>query len=210
MSALDELTGEPIRSQAILTIVKEALAEGDASMAAVSLKTARFGDTFGELGADELAAAVAMLKPDDVTNVKPVEPEPEVEPETEPQITRDQANAELRERHELLHMARRDRMVAETAQRLAREKLAQAISEWTAGGPTPDAIRRNELAAINRDRGNKAAPRSQPGPSYVDRFAAATAGGDGNDFVRKQHRYGGYRRGSMAASQRRPKLPSEL
>jgi hypothetical protein len=58
---LDEITGNANRSQALLVIVREALAEGDATLEKVQAKTDRFGPTFGEVQPDEYAIAVSML-----------------------------------------------------------------------------------------------------------------------------------------------------
>jgi hypothetical protein len=209
MTKLDELTGKRERSIAILTLVREAMDEGGDAMTPATLTkraAARFNPSFGEIGADEIAAAVEILRPiefdpaeQDATVVKSDNLNSEnglVEVEAEPAMTRDEGNAELRDRVEALHEARTARMRAETAQRLAREKLAQAISEWNTGGPSPDAIRRNELRAINADRaaGQSPARNSRVHRSRIDLEAAYSTGGGAAEFVRKQNQNGSFHR----------------
>jgi hypothetical protein len=182
MTKLDEVTGNPVRSEAIMTIVREATVEGDCSLETVSLKTDRFGFTFGELSQDEFDAAVATLQ------------HPSKEPDTAasvtdqdtPTMTRDEANAELARRKDALQLARRDRMVAENNQRLAREAITAAIMEWQTGAPSKDEITRREIAAINADRRNKVERGDQrrPGRSYHDRSRFNGAGGNASDYVR--------------------------
>ena len=199
-SSLDQITENPDRSQAILKIVWEARGEGDVSFEHVAARAAQVHETLADLSQEEYDVAVAM-----------VELAAEQEPEA-PTMTRDRANARKKELEENLFAARKNRMLAEAEQRKAREAMASAITEWSAGGPTADQIKRNEIAAINADRGAKVAHGSRPGPSYWDRFASATGhNGDANDFARGRHTHGGNRRGSFPSSARGRKVavPSE-
>jgi len=134
-----------------------------------------------------------------------------------PIMTRDEANVELKRRTEALMAARKSRMVAEDAQEQARKVMEQLRSVWKAGGPTSDQIRRNEIAAINRDRGNKV-ERSErrPGPSRIDHEAFYSDGHDAASYVRKQHRFGWHRATALEEGgllqrpgRRGQRLPSE-
>jgi hypothetical protein len=201
-SSLDLITGNEQRSQLILRNVWAARrAEGDVTFDAIASATSHEGgETFDPLSVEEYDAAVAM-----------VELSAAQEPKA-PAMARDAANARLKELQENLFARRKARMVAEAEQRKAREQMAQAITAWSAGGPTTDQITRNEIAAISRDRGAKAAHGSRPGPSYWDRFANATGHtGDANDFARGRHTHGGNRRGAYPSSARGRKVavPSE-
>lgn len=197
-TSLDQITQNPDRSQAILKLVWAARGETFENVAA---KARQIHESFGELSQEEYDCAVQM--------VESAAAEPEA-----PAMSRDAAQARLKELEETLFAARKSRMVAEAEQRKAREAMAAAILEWSHGGPSPDQITRNELAAINRDRGVKVAQGSRPGPSYWDRFASATGHtGDANDYARGRHMRGGNRRGSFPSSARGRKVavrvPSE-
>jgi hypothetical protein len=218
MTRLDELTQNPDRSIAILAIVNEAIGEGDCSLETVSLKTDRFGPSFGDLNQDEFDAAVAMLP----QPVEPVTAESSAAPVADqdaPIMTRDEANAELKRRTEALMAARKARMIAEDDLRRAREAMDRLRLEWRAGGPTADQIRRNELAAMNKDRASKVEPDFQrrPGPSVIDQNAFYGTHGDASSYVRKQHRFGSHHRATALTDggllqrpgQRGTRLPSE-
>jgi hypothetical protein len=206
MTKLDDVSGNPARSEAILAVVREAVTEGDTSYEAVAAKIvqrirdARLNITFDELSVEEVAVALEMLQPAEFNADEPaVEQIPEAEllagldpasvtvtESVEPAMSRDDANAELQRRRDALHTARRARMIAENDQRLARERMAQALLEWNTGAPTADQIRRREIAAINADRGAKVerSNQRQPGTSYIDRSRFYSAGGNASDFVR--------------------------
>lgn len=187
-SSLDKITENPDRSQAILKIVWEARGEGDVSYETIAAKGAQVHETLADISQLEYETAVAMVEQSAA--------EPEV-----PAMSRDAAQARLRELQEALFAARKQRMVAEAEQRKAREAMAAAITAWSVGGPTADQITRNEIAAINRDRGVKVERGSRPGPSYWDRYANATGhNGDANDFARGRHVHGGNRRGAFPSS----------
>jgi hypothetical protein len=207
-------------------MVAEAIRDGDASFENAASKTGRYNN-FGELYDDEFAVALAMLQPAEFdpadVQVEPVEgaavmvaPESAtITDQDAPIMTRDEANAELKRRQEALMAARKSRMVAEDAQEQARKVVEQLRSVWKAGGPTSDQIRRNEIAAINRDRGTKVERGDRrPGPSVIDRQAFGR--GDAGTYARRQHRYGSHHRAVFIDGEwRRPgqrgtKLPSEL
>jgi hypothetical protein len=215
MTALDEVTGNPDRSIAILALVHEAAAEGKLTLDNVGSKAHRFDNDrgpFGPIGEDEYSAAVAMARPaefsavesdsDDIAEalhapaIEPVADEVQVQPK--PTMTRDEAAAELHARQEALHLARLDHERALTAQRTARAAMAMAIAAWSSGGPSKDEIRRREIAAINGDR----AARTAQGPvhtprvlrSRIDAEAHYGSGGDAATHVRAQHRYGSFHR----------------
>ena len=199
-SSLDLITNNPDRSQAILKIIWEARGEGDVTYEAVAAKASAIHELFGDLSQEEYDCAVAMVE-------QSAAAEPAV-----PAISRDQASARLRELQEQLFAARKSRMVAEAEQRKARASMAAAILEWSHGGPSADQITRNELAAINRDRGRKLSAAHVLVRRIGIDFSAATGhNGDANDFARGRHTHGGNRRGSFPSSARGRKVavPSE-
>lgn len=208
MTRLDEVTGSPDRSTAVLAMVAEAIRDGNASFENAASKTGRYNN-FGELYDDEFQVALTMLQPAEFdpadVQVEPVQDadtsadgivhasDQDAVRETRvataidvPIMTRDEANVELKRRTEALMAARKSRMVAEDAQEQARKVMEQLRSVWKAGGPTSDQIRRNEIAAINADRGAAVAQRqSRPGPSYFDRQRFHAGRGDAADFARQ-------------------------
>lgn len=213
---LDEITGNMMRSQAILTLVNEAKADGNLTLDHVGTKTDRFGVTFGALSQDEFDAAVAMVQPAEFSAAEPVgddiaaalhtpvvDAEPvQVEVQPEPAMPQDEAMAERRTRQEALHLARLDRVKAETAQRTARDAMSKAITAWQSGGPTPDQIRRNEIAAINHDRGVRAeqghaARNPRVLRSRIDAEAYYGTGGDAATAVRSRHSFGSFHRAAI-------------
>lgn len=229
MSALTltELTGDPFRSQAILTIVREAIAEGDCSLEIVSLKADRF-PMFGDLGADEYLCAYQMLTgkmPEPITgtpqpiNGEKAEPingesQPIIPRDPQPgeggyKFTRDEAQAHLKSLQDTLHLARQDRMTADEAVRHARAAMATAIAEWngSGGGYTREMLVRDNIAASQQHKEDLAAGRVQPTQrdqralrSVVDRQAYYSQGGTGADHVRAQFRNRGYHRGALPLS----------
>jgi hypothetical protein len=217
MTALDEVTGNPDRSIAILALVHEAAAEGKLTLDNVGLKAHRFDNDwgpFGPVGEDEYGAAVAMARPVEFSAVEPVgdniaealhAPAAVAEPvaggvqaQADPIMSHDEAVAELRARQEALHLARLDHEKALTAQRTARAAMATAIAAWSSEGPSKEEIRRREIAAINADRAARAAQGPVQAPrvlrSRIDAEAHYGSGGDAATHVRAQHRYGSFHR----------------
>jgi hypothetical protein len=212
---LDEITGNAMRSQAILSIVQETIAEGSCDLAAVSLKTDRFGSSFGDIGTDEFAAAVEMLKPITGEPQPPITGEPTpvngtIAPPTkgEPQqqeprlaqpgghvaMTRDEANAHLKSLQEALHTARQERMRCADAVRAARSALWTATGLWNGagGGYSRESLMRDTIAAnqqFKQDvKDGKVPPRQsrQVANSYFDRVGSYGRG-DATSFVRRSH-----------------------
>lgn len=225
MTTLDELTGSLIRSQAILSIVQEAIDEGENTLEAVARKASRFGESFGDLASDEYAAALEMLAPSkSLENVRPPHANgtaPAAEATPQPEMTRDEAVAHLKTLNDTLHAARQERMKCEADVRAARAAMSAAIAQWhgVGGGYTRDMLVKAELRAFQQHKQDvkdgKVNPRTQPGiaNSVIDRSAAYSGhrGADANDFARRQMQNGGYRRGSFPASARgrRIAVPSE-
>jgi hypothetical protein len=234
MTRLDEVTGSPDRSTAVLAMVAEAIGEGDASLENAASKTGRYNN-FGDLYDDEFQIALAMLQPAEFNpadvQVENSPPRSSVDEQSsdantvgelvaagKPTMTRDEANAELQRRTEALMAARAARMVAEDARNVAVVAMEKLRSVWQAGGPTKDQIRRNEIAAINRDRGLKV-ERGNPRVlrSAIDREAAYSTGGDATTYVKRQHRFGSFHRAALGddgllhrPGRKGTKLPSEL
>jgi hypothetical protein len=209
---LDEITGNPDRSIAILALVHEAAAEGKLTLDNVGSKTHRFDNArgvFGPVGEDEYSAAVAMVRPAEFSAVEPATvgddiaealhtPVAEAEPVEQPTMTREEAMAELNARNNDLHVARLDKTKADEAVRRSREALSKSLTAWQSGGPTEDQIRRRELAAINADRAARAAQgpvrRGRVLRSVIDAQAYYRTQGDAADYARKQHQFGSHHR----------------
>jgi hypothetical protein len=227
MTKLDEVTGSPDRSIAVLAMVQEAISEGDASYENAASKPAP-NASFGQLFEDEYLVARDMLQPAEFdpadVQVQPVakgaqghlsDTAPVADQDT-PAMSRDEANAELARRKEALMAAKKARMLAEDDQRRCRELLEAATIEWAGTGPSSDSIRRAEIQAINRDRANKVERGNQhrTGPSVIDQQAGYR--GDASTFLRKQMRFGSHHRAVFIDGEwRQPgrrgqKLPSEL
>lgn len=205
---LDEITGNVFRSQAILMLVNEAMADGNLTLDHVGSKAPRFDNEhgpFGPIGEDEFAAAVAIVQPVEFSAVETTGDDiaealhtPVPESVEQPSMTRDEANAELNARNNELHLARLDRTKADEAVRRARDTLSKSLTAWNAVGPSKEAIRRREIAAINGDRAARAAQGPVPAPrvlrSRIDAEAAYATGGDAATFVRSQMKYGSFHR----------------
>jgi hypothetical protein len=221
MAKLDDVTGSPDRSNAVLEMVGEAIRDGDPSFEAVAAKVGpriadkRLNKTFVELYEDEYLIALAMLQPAEFdpaevqvepmngsagSHIEPAEKVPgpirgeQVADQDTPTMTLDEANAELARRKEALMAAKKAWMLAEDEQQRCRELLEAATIEWTGTGPSSDSIRRAEIQAINRDRANKVEHGNQhrTGPSVIDQQAGYR--GDASTFLRKQMRYGSHHR----------------
>jgi hypothetical protein len=219
MSPLDNLTQNPIRSQAILQIVQEAIANGEPlTLEHVAPKALQFGTSFTPLAQDEFDAAVTMLQqpesaPVRVGNVimdpeaaqRHAEPDPREE-------NRDEANARLAKLRDELHLARQERMKADDAIQSARGELANAMAAWshTGAGYTReqlvrDTIRANQQYKLDVKEGRIPPPQSRRGVanSYFDRLGAYGRG-DATTYARRSHNPGqpwrGGNRGGMPAS----------
>jgi hypothetical protein len=220
MSPLDAITGNEMRSQAILMIVREAMDEGQCDLEHAAAKAERFGSSFTPMQADEFAAAVEILKPVEF------EAEPELPakgssaPEltdnavsvgSEPIMTRDEAHAHLKSLQDALYTAQSDRRKVNAEAVAARAAMATAIGEWNGqgGGYSQEMLVRDHIAANQQHKKDvkdgKVAPRQRRhvADSYFDR-AGAWGRGDANSFVRRSHNPGqpwrGGNRGAFPAS----------
>ena len=103
---------------------------------------------------------------------------------------------QLKRRQEALHAARQHRVFMEAERARCREALSAALLQYCQGRASSADIRKREIQAINADRANKveSGGERRPGPSRIDRAAFYSAGGNGNDYARKQHRYGSHHR----------------
>jgi hypothetical protein len=225
---LDEITGNAMRSQAVLSIVREAMDEGSCDLATVSLKTDRFGPSFGEILPDEYAAAVAMLapitgepQPINGETAEPItgEPQPitgDKQPITprDPQpseggynMTRDEAQAHMKSLDDAVHTARQARMKAEDDMRAARTALWNATGLWngTQGYSREmlvrDTLKANQQNKIDIAEGRVQAPTRNPRAlnSVIDREAYYRGTGDASTHVRAQHQYGSFHRAGVGA-----------
>jgi hypothetical protein len=233
MTTLDEVTGNPDRSIAILALVHEAATEGNLSLDNVGSKAPRFDNEhgpFGPIGEDEYNAAVKIIQtpveefaptaePEAPALVEPVEVQ--AEPVEEPSMSREEANAELNARNNELHVARLDKTKTEALRARCRDALSKALLAWNAGGASKDEIRRNEINAINRDRAKKveAVHAERVLRSVIDAQAYYQTQGDARVMVWKRHRHGGSHhrpargldgRLQEVGKRAAPKLPSEL
>jgi hypothetical protein len=233
MTALDEVTGNPDRSIALLALVHEAATEGNLTLDHVGSKTHRYDNEhgpFGPISEDEYNAAVKLIQTPVEEFTPTAEPEaPTVEVQAEPvetveqppAMSREEANAELNARNNDLHVARLDKTKAEAVRARCRDALSKALLAWNAGGASKDEIRRNEINAINRDRANKveAVHAERVLRSVIDAQAYYQTQGDARAMVWKRHRHGGSHhrpargldgRLQEVGKRAAPKLPSEL
>jgi hypothetical protein len=198
-SPLDELTQNPIRSHAILSIVQEAIDAGEPlTLENVAPKAEKFGESFGALQADEFSVAVELLRPAEfeADETSPPVSEQSSDVPRRPTMTRDQATKQLQSLKDDLYEARRQRMKAEDGVRAARAAMATAIGEWNGqgGGYTREMLIRDHIAANQQRKLDIAEGRISPrskgeqriANSYFDRIGAYGRG-DANSFVRKGH-----------------------
>lgn len=97
----------------------------------------------------------------------------------------------------------------------ARTDLDGALTAWKVGRPriSRDSLIRDFLKNSAAERARQATGDADmpsaptPGPSVIDKSCAWGAGGNANDFTRKQMR-NGFRRGSLSAASKGARLPS--
>jgi hypothetical protein len=205
-------TGAPMLDGAILTLLRDAQANGDPlNAASISLAgIQRFNDTFPELSQQEVDDALEWMAANEAPTAEPAEAEQQPDAEAQPvkaapEISRDAAQENLRLAHDNLARARRDLMDCQRLQKEARGILSQKILAWQTGGAPP--MTREEL--VRETLRSNQIEREQNGPNR--RYArTATA------FTQKQM-VTGNARGSvpliqlqrMRAAAARAKLPSE-
>ena len=224
MSTLDELTGVPARSAAIRMVVREAFDLGEPMTPAnIGLKCQRFNE-FGELGADELAAAVAEIEqPATEAQAEPADTSSqEVEPL--PTMTIDELNEATKQNVNAQVVARRIVLDSQQEQRQAKNAFTNACIAFERGGKpiTREQLQRETIAANQAyKQGLKDGTIEPPrlpgrGPSVIDQYAGSANGGDASQFVRKRMRHGSHHRPvwingkCYAVGQRTThKLPSE-
>lgn len=217
-------SGNVGRDAGLIAIVKEAQAAGEPITAAnISFNCSqRFGQSFTDVSEIELAECVAYIAPP-----AEVQPEPEAQPvavveqREPPTMSREDANVAVQNAERALFYARRGLADAVTAQKAARGALSQAVMTWQRGGtpqPTREQLQRDYIASEQQRKMNGIITRQMPkgGPSVIDQHAAYSAGGDANQFARKQMKFGSHHRATFINGQwQRPRqrgtkiVPSE-
>lgn len=228
MSALDEIRGMvPQRAAIIRVVVRETFNKGEPlTLANVGLAIAAATNlTFGELGEDEQAAAVAELEqpaaePEAPTNGVVGEQHLEAPVETLP--TMGELNEAAKQNANALVAARRIVLDSQQAQRLARNAFTAACTAFERGGKpiTREQMQREYIASEQAHKqaiadGTIAPPRlAGRGRSVIDQQAGRDE--RASSFVQRRMRHGSHHRpvwinGKCYAVGRpvAPKLPSE-
>lgn len=227
MSALDKIRGmTPARASVIRKVVREKFDLGEPlTLANVGLALiAETNLTFGELGEDELAAAVAELE-QPVAEMSKAEPlsgdTAEAEPvETLP--TMGELNEATKQNANALVSARRIVLDSQQAQRLARNAFTAACTAFERGGKpiTREQMQREYIASEQAHKQAIADGTIEPprlagrGRSVIDQQAGRDE--RASSFVQRRMRHGSHHRpvwinGKCYAVGRptAPKLPSE-
>lgn len=197
-------SGNTARDAGLIAVIKDAQEAGEPiTVANIGLHCSqRFGATFTDPSETEIAECVAFMAPVEQPEVKTDEPEAQpdavVEPEA-PTMSRNEAVMMVQDAQNNLLGARRALGDAMATQKAARAVMAAAVMAWQRGGapqPTREQLQRDYIASEQQRKLDGVAHRRQltPGPSVIDQHAAYSAGGDANQFARKQMKYGSHHR----------------
>lgn len=223
-----EVCGSLARASVVLDATRQVVANGErptpTTVGALLPETKYPG--LGEVGQDECDAAFEVIEaeaeahaaslnaeqPAEVSHNADTDQASREQAEPAPTISRDEALENLRQAHIALANARAAVLTLTNKRQAARTALSEAISCWQSGLPrvTREQAVRDAIATHQMTRAERAAP-PPSGPSYWDRVKSYGAGGDGNEWARKQHVNGGNMRGAFPrqALGRRVKVPSQ-
>jgi hypothetical protein len=207
MSTLDEICGSAMRAAAIRLVVREASEKGEPlNLANIGLACNQFGPTFGDLGEDELNAAIAELQvleptPEDegeaeaaaFSRYREGQRAPLVAPDAEPTMSADEVAEVLHSVEHELVTARQAVLEAQQTQRATRGTLSQTVLSWQNGGQvmTREQLQRDYIASEQARKlaGHPHGRRPTAGPSAIDRLAVYSGQGNGNRMqVGSHHR----------------------
>lgn len=192
-------TGNLTRDGVIVTVLQEAMKIGDPiTFANIGLQCDQYGDrlneptrsafkkTWAPLNEAEFTDAVAFIGAA-VTTRDGGSTEPEAEQQPAPEISRHDAQANVRMAHDNLQRARRDLMAAQAASKAARGVLSQCVLAWQRGGLPA----KSPLEAAREFIQSEQMEREARGP---DRRYARSA----KAYTQKLMRNGGNKRGAFS------------
>jgi len=210
-------TGNLHRDGAIVAVLRELLADGDASYQAAATRCNRYGRSFDGLSSAEYSEALELLQRVETVGdeAEQVEPPPveaqDSEAPSDLEMTLEQVRVAINEEANALALDRQALQRGLIEQKRAADKLAQTLYAWQTGGEKLTHTENVKAwAASNQAYRAGIANGSIVPPernrrarrSAVDRTAAYSHGGSADDFVRSRMQNRGYHRGGVPASMR--------